>query len=83
MNLIQIIAEYKLFIILFFSFYFIFKETAYRGLRKERSFDVSIIYILGLIAFLKLIHFFQNYQNYQSLSEIFSASTITRNSLPA
>lgn len=81
MNLIQFIAEYKLIILLIFSFYFIFKETTYRGLRKERSFDIAIIYILSIVIFLKLIHFFQNYQNYQSLTEIFFNTNIPPESL--
>ena len=71
MNPIQLIADYKLYILLLFSFYFIFKEVNFRGLRKERSFDISILYILGSVVFLKLIYFFQNYQNFQSLAEIF------------
>lgn len=81
MNLIQFIADYKLYFLLIFSFYFIFKELNYRGLRKERSFDLSIFYILGLVAFLKIAYFFQNYQNYQLLSDIFLNTNIPNESV--
>ena len=81
MNLIQLISEYKFYLLLVFSLYFIFKELTFRGLRKERSFDVSILYISSLIIFLKLVHFFQNYQNYQSLTEIFYNTNIPNESV--
>jgi DnaK suppressor protein len=81
MTPIQFIADYKLLILLIFSFYFIFKLTNYRGMRKERSFDISLIYIVLTVLFLKVVHFFQNYQNYQSLSEIFFNSNIPSESV--
>jgi len=81
MSFIQLISDYKYLILLIFSFYFIFKEINYRGLRKERSFDLAIFYILGSVSFLKIIHFFQNYQNFQSLSEIFLNTNIPQESV--
>jgi DnaK suppressor protein len=81
MNIFQLVSEYYFYIWLLFSFYFLFKETNYRGLRKERSFDVSLIYIISLSIFLKFIHFTQNYQNYQSLSEIFLNTNIPEESI--
>lgn len=81
MNLIQIISDNRLLFLLLFSFYYIFKEINFRGLRKERSFDLSIIYIFSLIFYLKFIHFLQNYQNYQSLTEIFLNTNIPNESV--
>jgi DnaK suppressor protein len=81
MNLIQFIADYKLYILLIFSFYYIFKQVNFRGIRRERAFDISLIYIFSSVLFLKIIFFFQNYQNYQSLTEIFLNTKIPSESL--
>jgi DnaK suppressor protein len=81
MSLFQLISDYKLYFLLIFSFYFIFKELNFRGLRKERSFDISLFYILGIIIFLKIVYFFQNYQNFQLLSDIFLNTNIPKESV--
>jgi DnaK suppressor protein len=69
--ILNFLFDYRFFISIAFAFYFIFKFLNFYGLRKERSFDVALIYVVTLLLFLKIFYFFENYQKYSSVSEIF------------
>jgi DnaK suppressor protein len=68
--ILNFLFDYRFFISIAFAFYFIFKFLNFYGLRKEKSFDLAVTYIISLLFFLKAFYFFENYQNYSSISEI-------------
>lgn len=71
MEIQNLILNNLIFLIPFFSIYFIFKKLNFYGMRREWAFDVSIIYFVLSLVYLKLIYFFQNYQNFSTFGEIF------------
>ena len=69
--ILNFLFDYRFFISIAFAFYFIFKFLNFYGLRKEKSFDLALTYIVLLLIFLKLFYFIENYQNISSITAIF------------
>lgn len=70
-NSINIIDSAKYLLVFVFSLYFIFSSLSRQGLKRESSFDISIIYILITGLVLKIYYFAVNFRNFSSLSDVF------------
>jgi len=70
-NVFNIVDSIKYFLIIVFSFYFIFSLLNRQGLKRESSFDISIIYLVSVLLILKLYFFGVNLRSFSSLSDAF------------
>lgn len=73
--------QYKTILAILFSYYSIFRYLNFSGLKKEKSFDVVIVYLISLFGILKFFYFFENYQNFSSINEILLNFNFTAYSL--
>jgi len=78
---LNFIIQYKIIIAVIFSYYFIFRFLNFSGLKKEKSFDVVIVYLFSLFGILKFFYFLENYQNFSSINEILLNFNFTSYSL--
>ena len=70
MTFLDIVLNNLIYLVPLFSLYYVFRKLNFHGMRKEWAFDVSILYLLTSLIFLKLIYLYQNFQNYSSFYEI-------------